>query len=245
MWRVLAFLVFAFWAVMATLLVRVTYFPEDSRFAQLPPRAILKKFLDQMSNASTLHLYHNGVKVGHVFVSSHLENGHSEGGDYSLQISGLLEKGAVQDVGTSVSWRIHLMLLGAEHWGGGNGQVRMQDSGSVFDFNWPQDQSRPKFTLRKGGEIVADDKLLQMMMPGTPPEANGESMIKVKAREGMMRLAGQKRKGYVLELSIMDQHHIKAFFTEVGELAYAELPGGYRALEPVMHGLVPDEPEVE
>ncbi len=240
MWRTITFLVFAFWAVMVTLLVRTTYYPEESRFAQLPPSTVLKLFLDQANNSSTLHLYHDGVKVGHVFLSAHHSGDNLDGNDYSLLISGLLEKGAVQEVDGALSWRMNMLLLGAERWGGASGQVRLHDSASIFDFNWPQNQHFPAFTLKKGTEIVADDKLLQTMMPEMPTDAGGNEMVNVKAREGVMKLAGQKRRGYVLELKIMD-YHVKAFFTEAGELAFAELPGGYRALEPVVHGLVPDE----
>lgn len=240
MWRFITFMIFAFWAVMVTLLVRATYYPEESRFAQLPPRTVLRMFLDQANNSNTLHLYHDGVKVGHVFLSAHHASDHADGDDYSLLISGLLEKGAVQEVDGALSWRMSMLLLGAERWGGASGQIRIHDSASVFDFNWAQGQKFPAFTLRKGVEIVADDKLLQLMMPEMPPDAGGNDMVTVKAREGVMNLAGQKRRGYVLELKFME-YHLKAFFTEAGELAFAELPGGYRALEPVVHGLVPDE----
>lgn len=244
MWRFITFMVFAFWATMVTLLVRATYYPEESRFAQLPPRTVLKMFLDQANNSSTLHLYHDGVKVGHIFLSAHHASDHADSDDYSLLLSGLLEKGAVQEVDGALSWRMSMLLLGAERWGGASGQVRMHDSASVFDFNWPQSQRLPAFTLRKGTEIVADDQLLQTLMSEMPPDAGGNEMVNVKAREGVMKLAGQRRKGYVLELKFMD-YNVKAFFTEAGELAFAELPGGYRALEPVIHGLVPDVPEEE
>ena len=73
--------------------------------------------------------------------------------------------------------------------------------------------------------------------------AGQEDFMKVTAREGSMKIAGQRRKGYVIEFSLMDHYHAKAFFTEAGELAIVELPEGYRAVEPVIHGLVPDEPD--
>lgn len=241
MWRAITCMVFAFWVVMFSLLVRATYYPEESRFAQLPPRSVLRMFIDQANNASTLHLYRDGLKVGHLFLSAHRAVDYLESGDCSLLASGLMEKGALQDVEGAVSWRLNLQLLGGERWGGASGQLRIQDSGTVFDFNWPHDQHLPAFTLRKAGEVVADDKLLQTMIPEMPPGAGGDDMVKLKAREGVMQLAGQKRRGYVLEFSVMEQYHIKAFFTEAGELAYAELPGNYRALEPVIHGLIPEE----
>ena len=244
MWRFITLLIFAFWAVMVTLLIRATYYPEESRFAQLPPRAVLKMFLDQANSSNTLHLYHEGVKVGHVFLSAHHPSDRLDSDDYSLLISGLLEKGAVKDLDGALSWRVGMLLLGAERWGGASGQVRLHDSATVFDFNWPQSAQLPAFTLRKGTEIVADDKLLQMLIPETVPDAGGDQLINVRAREGVMMLAGQNRRGYVLELKFME-YHVKAFFTEAGELAFAELPGGYRALEPVVHGLVPDETSQE
>lgn len=240
MWRVITCTIFAFWALMLTLLVRATYYPEESRFAQLPPRAVLRMFLDQPNSSTTLHLYHGGLKVGHVFLSAHRSNESANTEDYSLLVSGLLEKGAVEEMDGALSWRINMLLLGGERWGGATGQIRLHDSASVFDFNWPRAQRLPAFTMRKGTEIVADDKLLQTLMPEMPPDSGEGDLVKATAREGTMKLAGQKRRGYVLDLTIMD-YHVKAFFTEAGELAFAELPGGYRALEPVVHGLVPDD----
>jgi hypothetical protein len=58
-----------------------------------------------------------------------------------------------------------------------------------------------------------------------------------------MSLAGQRRRGYVIDFTIMDQYRAKAFFTEAGELALVEMPDGWRALDQIIYQLVPEIPE--
>ena len=75
--------------------------------------------------------------------------------------------------------------------------------------------------------------------------AFAEGALQLTAREGVVMLAGQKRRGYVMELKIMDQNRAKIFFTEAGELALVEMTDGWRALDPIIYGLVPEIPEPE
>ena len=70
--------------------------------------------------------------------------------------------------------------------------------------------------------------------------SNPTEAMKLTAREGLMDLAGKNRRCYVLEITMMDHYHLKALFTEVGELARVDLPQGYTLLEPLVFGLAPD-----
>jgi hypothetical protein len=71
-----------------------------------------------------------------------------------------------------------------------------------------------------------------MSKTGAAPEAN-----QLRAREGLMQLAGRERKCFVLTLPLFGQHEIQMIFTEAGELARIDLPDGYALLEPTIHGL--------
>ena len=250
-WRILSIFIVLFWCVMTGLLIRVTYFPYGTSFVEVPPRLVLRLFLEQGSTVNTLHLYHRERKIGGAAVSARrLHNGGEN--DFVLMMAGSLDKGAIEGVEGMLGWRLNLPLLNGERWGGINGQIRFPDQGGVLEFDWQAGQPTPRFTLRQRGQITADEGLLQTQLQamfgqqGLPPGMGAGSsadLISVQAREGAFKLAGQKRKGYLLTLGFMDKHQIKVFFTETGELALAELPNGYRALEPVVYGLIPEEPE--
>lgn len=252
LWRFLVILVTLFWLVMAVLLVRVTYFPEGSPFAQLPPGSVLKLFLDRGASGKQLHLYHGEKRIGHVTLDLRRVPARREPEDYLLLLSGMVERGVMRDVTSSLTWRININLREGRRWAGAGGQVRMPELNVLLNFNWREGSPTPEFTLHRRGVLQADDKLLQPLLgqfgtgPGggaLPSAAGQDDLLSVSARENAMKIAGQNRKGYVIAFSVMDRYRATAFFTEEGDLALIDLPDGYRALEPNIHGLVPDEPE--
>ncbi len=253
MFRALSLSIIAFWLVMTVLLVRSVYFPDGSAFAEVPAQKILKLFMDQGSALNTMHLYHGDKKIGHASLNAHRFDPKNDGLDYLFSASGSLDKGALPNVASDVSWRLDMRLDKEEQWRGLAGQIRLNAQSTVTDFKWERDQAFPTFTLKQKGVLIADDKTLSPMLltlsgqnglnlpDGSQASAtNAAGLFKTRAREGIIILAGQKRKGYVLEFTVMDQYRAKAYFTEVGELALVELPDGYRMLEPVIYGLVPD-----
>ncbi len=230
---------------MITLLVRVTYFPEGSQFAQMPPSIVLKMFLDRGASGKQLHLYHGEKKIGHVTLDVRRMPEAQSPDDYTLLLTGSMDGGALPDVASSLNWRLNINLREAQRWAGAAGQVRMPGDGLLLDFKWLEGKPTPAFTLQRRGVLQADDGLLQPILGqfNASPGAAQDDMFKVSAREGTMKIAGQKCKGYVIGFSVMDRYKATAFFTEEGNLALMELPDGYRALEPNIHGLVPDDPE--
>ncbi len=251
-WRSLVIFITLFWLVMVTLLVRVTYFPEGSQFAQMPPGIVLKMFLDRGASGKQLHLYHGEKKIGHVTLDVRRMPEAQLPDDFTLLLTAFMERGVLPDVASSVNLRLNINLREAQRWAGAAGQIRMPDDGVLLDFKWFEAKATPEFTLHRRGVLQADDRLLQPMLgqfttgPGTvatPAGSAQDDFFKISAREGAMKIAGQKCKGYVLSFSVMDRYRATAFFTEEGSLALIELPDGYRALEPNIHGLVPDEAE--
>jgi hypothetical protein len=251
-WRSLVIFITLFWLVMITLLVRVTYFPEGSQFAQIPPGNVLQMFLDRGVSGKQLHLYHREKKLGHLTLDVRRMPDAQSTSDFTLLLTGYIEKGALPDVASAVNLRWNINLREARRWAGAAGQIRLPDDGVLLDFKWLEGQATPKFTLHRRGVLQADEGLLQPMLgqctTGSgavipPTGATQDDYFKVSARESTMKIAGQKCKGYVIAFSILDRYHATAFFTEEGSLALIELPEGYRALEPNIHGLVPDELE--
>jgi hypothetical protein len=252
LWRLFTGFIITFWLVMTVLLVRVTYYPEGSQFAKVPPSTIFKMFSERGSDPLPVHIYHGAKKTGYASVTLHRVKPEDGTGDYVVTIQATLDRGGLDFVDSQVVGNLNLEMHGMERWGGMHGFLRMPDVRTAFDFNWPENESLPKFNLRTGGTTL-DDKVLRVMMPfmagpdgvHPPPGVNlptidPQSSLQLTAREGVMTLAGQKRHGYVMELAIMDKRRAKAFFTEAGDLALVEMPDGWRALNPVIYNLLPE-----
>ncbi len=250
LWRSVVILVILFWLVMASLLLRVTYFPEDSQFAQLPPGTVLQMFLDRGASGKQLHLYHGNRRIGQMNLDIRRMPDARQPDDVALLLAGVLQKGELPDIASSLNWRLNLNLRAGQRWAGTSGQVRMPELGVLLDFKWREGGPAPEFTLRRRGVLQADHGMLQPFLgqiaatqgAGPAPAASAQDgILRVSAREGAMKIAGQRHRGSVIRFRVMDRYRASAFFTEEGDLALIELPNGYRALEPNIHGLVPDE----
>jgi hypothetical protein len=262
MWRTLTVLILFFWMVMATLLVRLVYFPEGSQFAKVPPEHVLKMFLEQGTILNTLHIYHHDKKLGSATLDTRkMAPGEGSGKGDVIIATGLIDKGAFPQMPGQMVWRLEMLLEDMKRLAGSSGYIRLTENAMNLEFNWEPGQRLPRFTLKQKGQLVADDQMVepmihQMMGVGNsgaflpegvklPAQGDASSLIEVKSREGAMTFAGHKTRGYVIEFSFMEHYNAKVFFTEAGELALVDLPDGYRLVEPVIHNLEPDYSEEE
>ncbi|TLD68226.1 hypothetical protein FEM03_23755 [Phragmitibacter flavus] len=260
MLRALVLGVLLFWVVMTALLLRVVYFPEGSMFEKVPPSMVFKMFLEQQLSSSTWVLYRGEQKVGPVMISQvpvgrSRNTGRAED-DYMVKIQGTMEPGTFDQVVGRVVWRMNMLVEGMSDLRSVNGQVRIPDEDRVFSFEWKPGDAMPKFELKQQGMVVMDDQLVGPMvaqMMGSNQARLKEAAetkdqwLTLTAREGSMNFGGQRRQGYVVEAiaTLMAQWKVKAFFTEVGELALVDLPEGYRVMEQLIHGLAPEYPDEE
>jgi hypothetical protein len=255
-------LVLAFWLVMTVLLVRYTYFPEGSQFAEVPPRVVLKLFLEQGSKNNTMHVYHYDKKIGHSSIDAKairmIDARGREPTAHVLRMSGTLEKGVLKSVNEIVHWRLEARLKHMDQFEFLKGHVLLQETGYTAEFTWNAGDRSPKLSITRKGEAIVDPGMVQgllgqvmgggMALAGQPAIAPGsisEDRVQMTTREGSLNIGGQKRHGYTMEIGAMEQWRLKAFFTEAGELALVTLPDGYRLMEQVIYNLAPDYGEEE
>jgi hypothetical protein len=125
----------------------------------------------------------------------------------------------------------------------------------MTNFFWQKGQRIPSVSVRAPEETGINDALIQLMLaqafagggvPAMPAQAaaavgpDGAGMLRIRARESLMDFAGQKSEGHLLEFIALDRWKARAFITEAGEFVLLNLPEGYRLVEPVIHGLIPD-----
>jgi hypothetical protein len=261
MWRTLSLIIIGLWLVMTSLLVRVVWFPEGSRFEQVPPGVVLRRFLNQssaVSSASTLLVYQREKRIGFLNLRCSREKPGSQ--DFKVSLAGFLDKGAVPFAKDKVMCRFTLKLQEVENFGEFNAYIRLERTPWFMDLTWRKGERAPAIHIQAPEETGLNDAFIQMLLgqatafggvPGmAPPDpATGitstEDAIRVRARQSEMDFAGQKSQGHLLELTIMNRWKARAFITEAGEFVLLDLPEGYRLVEPVIHGLIPDYDDVQ
>lgn len=254
-WRAAAILAVLFWGVMSGLLVRDVYFPEASRFAEVPPKVVVDRFLRQSESfGSSLHLYHHRERIGHATfqVSRRIKPNHAT--VYDILARGIIERreGAEQHA-VEASWSVACILADAERWQ----HLKLEASFPLRDASmklaWNEHETTPEVLVKHGERVIMNSQDVQRLLGGgeggtlallsmlggmpkgqmnSPPE-----QTRLKAREGLMPLAGRERRCFVLTLPIFGPHEVTLLFTEAGELARIDLPDGYSLLEPTIHGL--------
>lgn len=228
------------------------YFRKDLFQEEVPFSIILRKFLREAADITTLHVYHHETKLGFASVNTRPVNVNQKD-DYFVLVSGFLQKGVIPNVEDDTMWRVDFRIDNYEVWNGSTGQVRMPKLGNTFDFKWMKGEKLPTFQLKQSGVVLADEKMLgplisqnlglmQMSQAGIDPQT---LTMEQSTHMGSLEIAGQKRRGYFWELFIAKRWKVRAFFTEAGQLAVVDFPNGYRLLEPIMYGLVPDYTEEE
>lgn len=253
-WRVAAVLVVLFWAVMSGLLVRDVYFPEASRFAAVPPRMVIDLFLRQSEVfGSTLHLHHHRERIGHASfqISRRIKPNHQT--VYDMLARGVVEQPAeLGGHGIEASWSVACILADAERWQYLKLEAQFPARDASLKMVWSQELATPEVLVKHGDRVIMNSQdvklllgsgkdgalaMLSMLGGGMPKEGAAPEATQLRAREGLMLLAGRERKCFVLTLPLFGQHEIQMIFTEAGELARIDLPDSYALLEPTIHGL--------
>ena len=249
-----AILAVLFWAVMSGLLVRDVYYPEASRFAQVPPRVVLELFLRQSAAfGSTLHLYHHREKIGRATFQINRRVRPDAKTVYDVLAHGVVESEEPGREGRHVeaSWSASCILADAERWQQLILAARFPARDASVKLSWDENQPAPELLVQQGGRVMMNSQdvknlmslgsegalSLLSMLSGKKAAPNATSGTQLQAREGMLMLAGRQRKCFVLVLPVLGQHEVKMIFTEAGELARIDLPDGYALLEPLIHGL--------
>ncbi len=257
LWRLLSALVVLFWAVMTGLIIRDTYFPDHSRFAEVPVRMVFDLFLSEAAAFNnTLHVYQGQEKLGHTsFALRRMD----EGLDANAKpIYALVANGSLNLPGPNgkidIGYQVNGELLEAEQWKSFDVRVNAPNAEMEAEIFWKEGDKLPKIEIKKGGQVIMNTAMAQALIdnPGAagwitqmlPMKMDMKSLpqasaAKLQAREGRLELAGKQRRCYIVTATLMQGYEAKLYFSELGELARVELPGGYRLLEPMMHGLEP------
>lgn len=255
-WRAAATGVVLFWAVMTGLLIRDSYFPDESRFAEIPPRFVFDLFLKQAEvNADTLHLYHRQEKIGHANIAI-TASGQDDARRYDWLARGLIERLQDHAPRTDVTWEVAGAMNAEGDWQHLEILAAIPAQKASVKVRWLENETFPNVTVTQNGKTVLDsqNKGLLMALGMAGMGASGDwteslgmllgtqqevSTFAVTAREGSIELAGRTRKCYFVLIPLPGSQQIRMIFGETGELARIELPQDYVLLEPMINGMLP------
>lgn len=249
-WRLTTAMIVLFWAVMSGLVIRDTYFPDHSRFAEVPVRFVFDLFLSEAAAFNnTLHLYQGQEKIGHTTFALRRTDGKTEEQEpvYAIVANGSLTVPGTAEK-TEFGFRLNGELMGGEKWQKFEIQINAPQSETEAVIAWKDGDKLPQMEVKKGGKVIMNSAMAQTMMDSPAVSglitqllpANSLSRATgmcLHAREGRLELAAKQRRCYIITCTLMQDYEAQFYFTEIGELARVDLPGGYRLLEPMLHGL--------
>lgn len=253
-WRIISTVILLFWAVMTGLIIRDSYFPDHSRFAEVPVRMVFDLFLtDAAAFNNTLDLYQNKVKIGHTTFTIRKLDESSNAPLYALLVNGTVQIPTEKET-VNANFNFVGELANAERWQSFKLDFKAPKAETEAEMIWKKGDALPAVNVKKSGLVVMNTQMASAMlgmkemlgsdsnwlMPMLPSGLSLEdSSLQLKAREGQMELAGKRRRCYIVQLALMSGYEMKMYFSEIGELARIELPQGYRLIEPMMHGMEP------
>ena len=255
-WRAAAALAVVFWAVMTGLLIRNVYFPDESRFAEVPPGLVLDRFLKQAEvNANTLHLYHGREKIGHANLTIGSSRTAGDSARYHWLARGVVERLQAQGERIDATWEVNGMSDAKGDWLHMEIAVAMPKQQASIKVVWLECEKFPSVKVIQDGKAVLDTQnagvLMALGLAGMQGGAWAEVLAPLKggspetgafhftAREGGITLAGRERRCFLVTAPLPGGQQVRMIFAETGELARIELPQDYRLIEPLIHGMIP------
>jgi hypothetical protein len=246
--RLPAALLWGFWAVMSGWLLRDTYFPPANNHRAIPPGEVFDRFLTQADAFSTtLQIYRGGESVGHAMISVQPRTQAGEA-RHHLVATGTVTPHSLQPTrGTEsaeLSFRLSMTFANGGAWRAFELDASAPEVGLRARLGWQHGQELPKVDIRQNDQIILDSAGLESLLrsgvallPADLTRQITQHPPVLHAVEGDMELAGKRRTGLRLGLDLPGLGTALAWFTGDGLLVRAEVPGGYRLVEPLIHGL--------
>ncbi len=257
-WRAAAAMAVLFWAVMTGLLIRDVYFPDESRFAEVPPRFVFDLFLKQSHfNQNSLHLYHLKNKIGNanLQIAERLD-AKARQPYYGIIANGTVDGDSAGDP-LKATWNLNGSMDAAGDWRQFEFILELPSQELSATVKWLEGATAPSVQVIKNKKPILDTQNLSTwvalgasgmqdqpmlaalgLMGGTQPDLK---QFQITAREGIMLIAGRERKCFLVYMPMPGGQQVKMFFSETGELARVDLPQDYHLYEPMIHGLIPQE----
>lgn len=262
--RLFQALVVVFWAVMTVLLVRLVWFPEETRLNEVPPEVVLDAFLSRRI-PSELVVLDGNVEVGSVTLSSKRlpEGAAAHSGEIEIFLAGIfyLEqfgkdlpplryagKVWVDDDATLSGVRFELRVPGSDgsasvEFTPATGEMRYRvvrgdevvlDSGADGGSAAKEAEAQARLLLQTWGVPLLAGGDLSLDPGGSVDEAARTLLGRLRARQGNVEIRGNRFSAFLLDLPILGGKPVRLVFTKSGELMKADGVLGYEVVSDIL-----------
>lgn len=247
--RFLTFFIIGFWAVMTGLLLQSLWFPADSRLTRINPGAVFQ-LVAARGESSSLDIYDDRKIVGRLNIqTSRLRK--EQRHDIKLRINGRMQMAHPLVDGVSLGLDATGNLSHTGEVGEFQGTVEV-GSGPKIEISLKSADATPSVKVEHQGMTLFNSAVLEtdglesqplvgliMGMMGVSLKEfqvvkdqaqNQADQMVLEARQGEFDLAGQKRKGYVINWGAPGKPGFRMCVENTGEIVSVATPTSYHLL---------------
>eukprot|EP01031_Cornospumella_fuschlensis_P007890 gene7890-9753_t len=147
---------------MTGLVIRDAYFPDSSRFAEVPPRMVFDQFLSQAGVFNNqLHLYHERDRIGHAHFAINFLKDLPGPPVYALIASGSFAQLGDAEAKSVTSFHLSAELENGETWRNFQIQTKSPATNTTGTVAWKRGDAFPQIEAKRGDEVILNSASLQ------------------------------------------------------------------------------------
>jgi hypothetical protein len=252
MWRVIIFLILAFWSCMTYLLLQRTYWAAGARHPVEVAGLLHTAALNSSQGDESMDLLHEGKKVGEAMVrlrpSPKATPGEEE--SFLLDSSGSLRhkpEGKAQ----TLTWQLAGHFQHPHDWLALSLRIRQVETDTTITLEWLREKGKPVFTVHRAGQLIMDMQSIEQQaasltkipgmsldsMPALQQLSSIQAMqeaVQITAHTSAFRLAGELRQGHTLAVSLLGLYKMEVIFSKAGEIVRIDMPSDWHLLNPLL-----------
>lgn len=236
-------LILGFCSVMTVLLVRMAYFPEESRLAKEDPELVMERFLSRVGTESSLDIWKGNEPVGYLRVEPHVMSPSEQertGAVATLWVDGMLRLPLGPQANNKVNLSTKLAMDLNANVKESEMKLSLNEMGLALTITQKAKETEPTLVLTQGGFTILDSStmksadgssksLLALLLSsiGQDPSRYEKQEKEMKtvaaqsvteARRGGFEVQGERFNGYVLTTTLGGDRKITLYISESGEL---------------------------
>ncbi|MDA0812214.1 MAG: hypothetical protein O3C21_07510 [Verrucomicrobia bacterium] len=254
--KVISSFVIAFWLITTGLLIQMIYFPEESKFSEVPPTQVLDLFVT--SGLEQMDIFSGKDLVGKLSVVPSLKPD-LRSADESVRSRDLPKVVSLKmagDIDVEIGHLDGKVRLRSELWMERDGEVisysielSMKELGITCELSQNGGDDTIHYLVKNGDAVLLDsssanstiDQQLQAQLlmrawgidlakiqEQAKAEASQKEGARLLARRGIITVSGARLNGYILDVKVLGDAGLKFFFSETGELLTMESFLDYR-----------------
>jgi hypothetical protein len=250
--KIISTIVISFWLITTGLLIQMIYYPEESKFSEVPPSQVLDLFVS--AGLEQMDIFGGKDLVGRLTVIPSLKKDlrYEDDPDHPKVV--LLKMAG--DIDVEIGQLEGKVKLTSELWMERDGEVisyaielGMKELGITCELSQNGGDETIQYLVKSGNAVLLDsssasssiDQQIQAQLllrawgidlakiqEQAKAEASQQEEVRLLARRGMITVPGTRLNGYILDVKVLGDSGLKFFFSETGQLLTMESFLDYR-----------------